>query len=153
MKKEFPIKYALLSAKESVYENGREYANHACYIVSKAFVEEQYQNKTNNGTIKTTYKVCFPHTVKDGRINYLRKDPESPLARDNEFIVSKLFDDYAEAKKEFDLLNLFVPLNKLNAYENIELEILELTKDLETDTEKNKDKQKIRENNEYGKRI
>jgi len=146
MKKEYPIKYALLPVDEKIHEDGKEFTTHACFIVSKAYVEEKYNNKRKDGTINNTYKVCFPHTVKDGRINYLRRTPESPLVRDNEFVVSKLFDDYIEAKKEFDLVNIFVPLNKLNKYEDLELEILELTKDLEVSKENKVAKQKIKEN-------
>jgi hypothetical protein len=146
--KNYPIKYALLPVQEEVFDNGRDYYQTACFIVSKAFVEEEYKQLKKDGTTTTSYKICFPHTVKDKRINYLRKSPDSSLARDNEFVVSKLYDTYVDAKKEFDLINLYVPLDKLNVYEDIELEILELTRDLVVEKEE-KTKIRRKENEKY----
>lgn len=135
---EYLVKYALLPVKEEVYDKRRSFYKTICYIVSKVFVEEEHNKKNNDGDIYTTYKVCFPHTVLDGRINYFRNTPESPLARNNEMVVSKLFDDFEDAKKQFELVNINVDDNKLKNYELIESEILELTKDLIVSSEKNK---------------
>lgn len=142
--KEYPIKYALLPVKEVKYENGRDFYVNSCYIVSKAYVVEEYKKKNRDGEIKTTYKVCFPHAILDSRINYFRKTPDSALARDNEFVVSKLYDNYEDAKKQFDLLNINVDIDKLNNYEDLESEILELTKDLVVQGETDKVIQKVK---------
>ena len=145
MKKEYPIKYALLPVKENVCDNGRDYDKNVCFIVSKAFVEEEYKKELKDGSINSTYKVCFPHTVKDKLINYLRKTPESTLARDNEMVVSNLYDEYEDAKRKFDIINLCVDYDTLNYYEVIESEILELTKDLGITKEKMNKKQMVKE--------
>ncbi len=135
------VKYTLLPIKETrINEKGEDYCSTVGYIVSKAYVEEEYIKKKEDGSINTTYKVCFPYTVLDNRINYLRRTPESPLVRSNEAVVSKLYDNYDDVVAEKEERNIFVSEHMVDKYNEIEKELLELTKDLEVVNIKNKTK-------------
>ena len=131
MKKDI-VKYALLPVKETrINEKGEDYFSTVGYIVSKAFVEEEYIKEKEDGSVNTTYKICFPYTVLDNRINYLRRTPESPLVRSNEVVVSKLYDNYDDAVAEKEERNILVSEHLTDKYNEIEKELLELTNDLE----------------------
>ena len=140
MKKDI-VKYALLPVKETrINEKGEDYFSTVGYIVSKAFVEEEYIKEKEDGSVNTTYKICFPYTVLDNRINYLRRTPESPLVRSNEAVVSKLYDNYDDAVAEKEERNILVSEHLTDKYNEIEKELLELTNDLEVINIKTKTK-------------
>ena len=77
-----------------------------------------------------SYKVCFPYVVLSDTVNTFRKDPDSPLARDNEKVVSRLFDNYEDAVADKERRNVFISQEVLDKYKLFEDQILRLTSDL-----------------------
>jgi hypothetical protein len=133
-KRNYPVKYALLPITERKMSNsGREYSETACFIVAKTYVVEEYKRIPEEGEIITTYRVCFPHVALEDRVNHFRKTPDSDLARDNEMVVSNLYDTYEEAKAYKDERNLLVSPETLEKYQLVEDEIQALTVDLEVE--------------------
>ena len=88
----YPVKYALLPIKEyRTNKMGKEYQETVCHVVAKAYVVEEYRKYNEDGTVSSTYKICFPHVVLTERVNHFRKTPDSPLARDNEMVTYRKF--------------------------------------------------------------
>ena len=105
-KNNYLVKYCLLPIKEEKHGKiGNEFQTTVCYIVSKAFIVEEYKVNFQSGTSKTTYKACFPYIVNNNRINHLRKLPDDDLARNNEAVVSKLFDTYEDSTRALTIRN------------------------------------------------
>ena len=130
-KNNYLVKYCLLPIKEEKHGKiGNEFQTTVCYIVSKAFIVEEYKVNFQSGTSKTTYKACFPYIVNNNRVNHLRKLPDDDLARNNEAVVSKLFDTYEDALAEKEVRNIFAKPELVEKYKILEDEIQELTKDL-----------------------
>ncbi len=143
-KKDYPIKYALLPVKEfRTGSNGSEYGEIVCYIVSKAYVVEEYKVRKNDDSYSTTYKVCFPNFFYSGGLNLYRKTPDSDLARDNEMVVSTLYDSLEMAQKAREEKNLLYSDEVLNNYMYFEDIVAGLTEDLTVTGENNIDKQKL----------
>ena len=137
--KTYPVKYTLLPIREErMSKMGKPYDKVVCYIVAKAYVVEEYKKYKEDGTYTTTYKVCFPHIVYTERVNHYRKTPDSPLARDNEYVTSKLFDNYEDVLAEKEQANIFAQKDIVEKYKETETQILELTKDLKVKGEKSK---------------
>ena len=135
----YPVKYALLPIKEyRTNKMGKEYQETVCHVVAKAYVVEEYRKYNEDGTVSSTYKICFPHVVLTERVNHFRKTPDSPLARDNEMVTSSLYDTFEEAQAYRDERNLLVDQSILDKYKDVENELTVLTSDLtiSSDTKK-----------------
>ena len=142
-KREYPIKYALYPVKEYRGDDRREYKELVCFIISKAYVMERNSYLTNTGERKFTYKICYPHTIYDGRVSYLHITPESPVLNDHLNVTANLYDTYEDALEDKDEKNLKYNPNTVDKYNILETEILELENDMNI-TKNNNEKRLVK---------
>ncbi len=107
MKNNYPIKYAVMPMVEQVgwiyglNELEREYEE-ACYIASKCFVVAEKVEYLQNGEAEKSYEVVFPFESLNYDGSIVRKEPTYNINGycNNCTKVNKVFDTFAEAKKE-----------------------------------------------------
>ena len=143
-KNNFPVKYAVIEIKgTSGFDGfGVRKLETIAFIVSKAYLVKESICYNSDGTYDTKYNVFFPYE------NPLCLKGERKVPTYNHFadeysynsIVSKVFDNYEEAKEWADDCNfsklLYIYYKDLHEYDKVEQNLLEKLEDMQITPDK-----------------
>ena len=168
MKKNYPIKYAVIPMIEQVgWSHGlneleRKY-DAVCYIVSKCYLIEENKEYKADGTVRVKYHVVCPYECDEFN-EWNRVEPEFSIFHGqciNDVVVDEVYDSFEEAKVDKDVKNQkilkekfsYMPFemyrkrhkevesefnNKLTYYNQLETMIENNVQDLNEDSDKSK---------------